>query len=301
MGRASLTESVLPEAPPAKIVPSGNLGRLAFGFLAVCVVSGFSLIPFYSPSRALDSLERLQGGLPWGFFLRSFHAFSAFGLLLAAAGHLIQVLAARTERQLSVPAWWRSMLLLPFLVAALLGGFVLRGDAEAAAALSVWRHILEGVPLFGAQAARLLLGAGLNDLGAAALHHAGTLTLLLWLLTSAHGDRLLPDRRSTILAGLVSAAFAGAVPLALGPAPGAALPAAQGRLLLGPWSLLGLQGALVDLPVAVGWLGPLALVLILGLLRHARHGARTFLMTLAAAWVAADLVFTVRLLLLARR
>jgi hypothetical protein len=287
-------------AGPAKSTPSGNLGRLAFGFLAVCVASGIALTPFYSPARAFDSLERLQGGLPWGFFLRALHAFSGFGLLVATAGHLAQVLAARTERQLSAPSWWRSVLLLPLLVAALLGGFVLRADAEAAAALPVWRHIVESVPLVGAETARLVLGTAIGDLGAVALHHAGTFTLLLWLLTSAHGDRLLPDRRSVILAGLVSAALAGAVPLGLGSAPGAS-PASAGRLLLGPWYLLGLQGALVDLPVAIGWLGPLALVLFLGLLRHARQRVRSLLIALAATWFAADLAFTVRLLLLARR
>src|SRR6266542_2471631 len=161
-------------AGPAKAVPSGNLGRLAFGFLAACVVSGIALTPFYSPARALDSLERLQGGLPWGFFLRALHAFSGFGLLVATAGHLVQVLAARTERQLSAPSWWRSVLLLPLFVAALLGGFVLRADAEAAAALPVWRHIVESVPLVGAETARLVLGAAVGDLGAVALHHAGT-------------------------------------------------------------------------------------------------------------------------------
>ncbi len=287
-------------AGPAKAVPSGNLGRLAFGFLAVCVASGIALTPFYSPARAFDSLERLQGGLPWGFFFRALHAFSGFGLLVATAGHLVQVLAARTERQLSAPSWWRSVLLLPLLVAALLGGFVLRADAEAAAALPVWRHIVESVPLVGAETARLMLGAAIGDLGAVALHHAGTFTLLLWLLTSAHGGRLLPDRRSMILAGLVSAALAGAVPLALSSAPGAS-PVSAGRLLIGPWYLLGLQGALVDLPVALGWLGPLALVLFLGLLRHARQRVRRLLIVLAAIWFAADLAFTVRLLLLARR
>jgi len=288
-------------AAPAKAVPSGNLGRLAFGFLAVCVASGVALTPFYSPAHALDSLERLQGGLPWGFFFRALHTYSAFGLLLAAAGHLIQVLAARTERQLAGPEWWRSVLLLPLLVAALLGGFVLRADAEAAAALPVWRHILENVPLVGAEAARLVLGAGIGDPGAVTLHHAGAFTILLWLFTSTHGGRLLPDRRSTILAGLVSVALAGTVPLALGSAPGAGPSASAGSLLLGPWYLLGLQGALVDLPVAVGWLGPLALVLLLGLLRHARERARRLLIALAAAWIGADLAFTVRLLLLAKR
>jgi hypothetical protein len=287
------------EAPatPAGRISSGGFGRLSFGFLAVSVLSGAALVPFWSPSHALDSLERLEGGIPWGFFLRALHAFSSFGLLVATAGHVVQTFAARTERQLRPAVWWRSVLLLPLTVAALLGGFVLRGDAEAVAALSVWRRILESVPVAGTMLARLLLGTASGDLGAVALHHAGTFTLLLWFLTSEHGERLLPDARSVVLAGLVSVALAGAVPLGLGAPPGSPPP----RLLLGPWYLLGLQGALVDLPVTAGWAGPLLLVLLLGAVRHAGERHRRAVIALLAAWAAGYAVFTVRLLLLASR
>jgi cytochrome b/b6/petB-like protein len=263
-------------------------------------VSGAALTPFYSPARALDSLERLQGGLPWGFFLRAIHAYSAYGFLAAAVGHLIQVLAARTDRRLSGGMWWGSVLLLLFLVAALLGGFALRADAAAAEALPVWRRILEAVPLAGAALSRLVLGVRTGDLGAVALHHSGTFTLLLWLLTSAHGERVLPDRRSTVIAALLSAAVAGAAPLPLGPPPNGTSETAPG-VLLGPWYLLGLQGALMDLPVAAAWLGPLALVLLLGLLRHAERRMRHSLLAALGLWVAVYLGFTARVLLAAGR
>jgi hypothetical protein len=278
-------------------VPSGAFGRLSFGFLAISVLSGIALAPFWSPAHALESVESLQGGLRWGFLLRALHAYSSFGLLVTAAAHLVQVVAKRTERQLSRALWWRSALLLPLAVAALLGGFVLRGDAEAAAALAIWRRITESIPLAGPELSRFLLGTAAGDLGAVALHHAGTFALLLWLLTSEHGGRILPDARSAVLAGLVSMALAGAVPLPLGPPPGAVLAGAPPRLLLGPWYLLGLQGALVDLPVSVGWLGPLAPVILLGLVRHAPEKLRRVLVALLAAWAAAYAGFTVRLLL----
>ena len=80
--------------------PSGDFGRLALGFLAVSALSGLALVPFYSPAHALESLERIHGGIPWGFFLRALHAFSSFGLLVTTAVHLVQVVARRTERQL---------------------------------------------------------------------------------------------------------------------------------------------------------------------------------------------------------
>lgn len=291
MDRQALTE------PPALRTgpPSGGFGRLSFGFLAVSVLSGAALVPFYSPTGAWGSLERIQGGIAWGFFLRALHAYASFAVLATCALHLVQVLVARTERQLPAGVWWRSVLLLPVTIGALLGGFVLRGDAEAVAALSIWRRVLETLPIAGAEIARLVLGSAAGDLGPAALHHAGTFTLLLWFLTAEHAGRLLPDVRGTVLAGLVSAAFAGVVPLPLG-APPSSAPAH----LLGPWSLLGLQGALEVLPRWIGWLAPLELVVMLGLLRWAGGRARAVLLALVALWVAEYAFFTVRVLLAAR-
>ncbi len=298
MGGAPLTEA---PAVPAAATPSGNFGRLAFGFLAASVLSGVCLVPFWSASAPLESLERLQGGLPWGFFLRALHAYSSFGVLVSLVAHLVQVATAGTERQLPPAVWWRSVLLVPLSVAALLGGFVLRGDAEASAAAAVWRRIAESFPLLGPETARFLLGSSPGDPAAVAMHHAGTFAILLWLLTAEHGARLFPDARSAVLAGLASVALAGVVPLSLGSPPAPTLPGAAPHLLLGPWYLLGLQGALVDLPPFVGWLGPLLLVLLVGLLRHVEGTRRRVLLALAGAWVAVYLGFTVRLLLLARR
>jgi hypothetical protein len=294
VGGAALTEAPPGGAKP----PSGDFGRFAFGFLAVSALSGLALVPFFSPAHALESLERLHGGIPWGFFLRSLHAFSSFGLLVTTVAHLVQVLARRTERQLAAGAWWRSVLLLPMTFLALLSGFVLRGDAAAAEALPVWSRIAGTVPFLGPELARLLLGVNPGDLGAISLHHAGTFTLLLWLITVEHGRRLVPDARSLVLAGLVSAALAGAVPLSLGPPPSA--PPGAARILLGPWYLLGLQGALVDLPVPSAWIAPLLLVLLLGFVRHADGRARRLLLVLSGAWLGAWIGFTARILLLAR-
>jgi hypothetical protein len=261
----------------------------------VSVLSGVLLVPFYSPAAAWDGLERIQAGLAWGFFLRALHAYASFGVLVTVALHVVQVLAAKTERQLPAGVWWRSVVLLPVTVAALLGGFVLRGDAEAVAALSIWRRLLESLPLAGAEIARLFLGSVPGDLGPATLHHAGTLTLLLWFFTAEHAGRLLPDARGTTLAALVSVALAGVVPLPLGAPPGAS-PAC----LLGPWSLIGLQGALEVLPAAAGWVLPIAFVVLLGLVRHAQGRARRALLLALSAGLALDVFFTVRVLLSSR-
>lgn len=290
MDRPPLTDAPAPAGPP-----SGGFGRLAFGFLLVSAVSGAALVPFWSAAAARDSLERIEGGIPWGFLLRGLHAWSSFGVLASLGAHLLQVILKKNEGRLPAGMWWRSVLLLPVTVGALLSGFVLRGDAEAVAALAIWRRLLESLPFLGAEIARFSLGPFPGDLDPAALHHAGILTLLLWLFTAEHAGRILPDVRGTVLAGLVSIALAGAVPLPLGAPPGAA-PAR----LLGPWSLLGLQGALEAFPPWIAWVAPLGLVVLLGLLRRAKGRVRTVLLAIVGLWLAEYAFFTVRVLLSSR-
>lgn len=271
------------------------LGRLTYGLLVVAVLSGLAIVPFWSAARPLESLETLNGATPWGFWLRGVHALSAWGFLAGTLAHLVEVLWKQTDRRLSPAVWWRSVALLPVAVLALLGGFLMRGDAEAQAALAVWREVSASVPLAGRALASLLLGVPGSDLAPVALHHAGTFTLLAWLLTAEHGKTLAPDLRSIVLAALGSFAAAGLLPVSLGPAV-----APAGALLLGPWYLLGLQGALLHLPAAAGWLLPLGLLAAVGLVRHADGRARTALLALSAAWSAGYLAFTLRLLLAAR-
>jgi ubiquinol-cytochrome c reductase cytochrome b subunit len=232
--------------------------------------------------------------LAWGWWLRALHGFSGFCLLALTAAHTVELLLSRSERNLPSGLWWRSVLLGPLAVLALLGGFVLRGDAEAVAAGSVWRGVTSSVPGVGPTLAVLLLGTAFGDTGTILLHHAGTFTLLLWLLTAEHAGHSWPDLRSTVLAGLVSFALAGLVPLPLGP------PSPGDGLLLGPWYLLGLQGALVSLPRAAGWAAPLALVLAVGLVRHSEGRTRSALVVFIGLWLAAYAVFTARVLLLSR-
>ncbi len=271
------------------------LGRLTYGLLLVTVMSGLALAPFWSAARPLESLETLNGATPWGFWLRGVHALSSWGFLLGTLSHLVEVLWKKTDGRLSPGVWWRSVALLPVSILALLGGFLMRGDAEAQAALAVWREVSASIPVVGRGLAALLLGVPGSDLAPVALHHAGTFTLLAWLLTAEHGRALAPDLRSTVLAALGSFAAAGLLPVSLGPAV-----APAGALLLGPWYLLGLQGALLHLPVAAGWLLPLLLLAVVGLVRHVDGRRRTTLLAVAAAWSAGYLAFTVRLLLAAR-
>ncbi len=275
--------------------PSGNFGKLSFGFLVVSLLSGAALVPVYDPSAPLASLERIVGGIPWGSFFRALHAYSSFALLLAILVHLGQVAWKRTERQLSAGAWWRSVATLPLIVLALLGGFVLRGDAEARAAAAVWRGLADSIPVIGRVLSVLFLGSSPESVGAVALHHAGSVSILVLLFTIEHGGKTWPGSRPAILAALVSICAAGLFVLPLGaPPPGHGL-------LLGPWALIGLQGALVDLPTAFGWIAPLLFVVLVGAVRGGTGRVRTALLGALAVGALSYLGFTARMLVLAAR
>jgi len=258
-----------------------RLGAPTFAFLAFTVVTGIAVTPLYDVAAPLASVEALQGGIPWGWWLRAAHAFAAWGLLGCAVVHVVDVLWRRVEDRVSAAAWWRWTLLLPAVVLALLGGFVLRGDADADAALAVWRGVLGSVPIVGSTLSTFLLGH--SGGGVVALHHAGTFTALAWTLSAEHARRPWPGIRETALVGVVVGALAALVPLPLGTG-----------TVRGPWYLLGLQGMLLDLPVAAAWIAPLLGVLALGATRHPRlrPWGVGVLVALSAAWFG----WTIRLL-----
>ena len=275
-------------------MPAGGprwCGRWTVALLALVVASGVALVPFYAPERPLQSLEGVAAGVPWAWWLRGVHWFAALGLLLCTVGHLVETVWARAWARMPAGAWWRAVLLLPLLVAAMLGGFALRGDAEAVAALSVWRGVVASIPGSGADLATLLLGPAGGGLGAVALHHAGTFTIGFAAIASEHVRRPWPEVRAFAIAALVVAVAAALIPVGLG----AAVVGPGG--LIGPWYLLGVQGALLDLPVEAGWIGPLLPVVALGMLRHAGERARPWVIGGLIAWIVAYAGFTVRALL----
>lgn len=271
-------------------------GRLSLGLLLVTALSGVVLGAFYSASSPLDSVERIHAGVPWAWLLRGVHWVAASGLLVLALVHLFEMVRRGRERSLPRAVWWRSLMLVPLLVLAMLGGFVLRGDAEAVSALAVWRSLTVATPLVGGALERLLLGSGVSDLSVVLLHHAGTFTLAIWLLSGEHGGRWWPDGRWGVVAAGVTLALAALIPIGLG-APAAS---GAGALQLGPWYLLGMQGMLLDLPTAAGWLAPLLLLGLVGSLAHLDGRARRAAMVGTVALVVIYFGWSLRMLLFAR-
>lgn len=230
-----------------RLRPAGvTLGQLSYAALAVTVVSGVVLSLVYDPAEPLASTELLQGGVAYGFLVRSAHNLAAQLFVVSLVLHMVDHVLARSYRELSAGAWWRLALVAILGLGAMFSGFLLRGDAEARAAQAIAGSVLGQVPGVGADLTRLLLGEPGGALHAVYAHHLVTFTLVPWLVAIAHARRVWAGALVT----LVVAAGVTAVGLAYHPGPG--LPPGMGRgALWGPWYFIGVQELLRHLPEAL--------------------------------------------------
>jgi hypothetical protein len=208
---------------------------LAMAAFVICALSGIALIPIFKAHAPLDSLVLLSLKNPSGLLVRSVHYWSAQGFLVLTLAHIADHFLRRSETSVRFGIWVRLVLVIPVVVAAMLSGFLLRGDSAAVQALQVLRALLGFIPILGAALPRLLTGSG-TDLTAIYLHHASTATLVIWLVTIEHARRIMPSLRA------VWWTLPPVVLLSLLLVPG--LEWRGEAVEKGPWYLVGLQEAL---------------------------------------------------------
>jgi hypothetical protein len=212
-----------------------SAGHLALAALGLGVVTGVALSVGYDVAAPRHSLALVQLTSRSGRLLRALHAWSGHVLLVVALLHVVEHLVARSEERMRFGGWVRAVASGPLLLAILLSGFMLKGDAEGELARQVVAGLLERLPVGGAALATALLGAG-PDLQLPYLHHVATLTVVTALLAVEHGRRIWPSEGAVV--AVLLAASAGA--LLLPPA----LHDGVDPVVKGPWYFVALQEAL---------------------------------------------------------
>jgi len=273
-----------------------GLGGSSLVLLSILLVTGSLLMFGYTPvpGDAYASIEKLQGEVTFGGFVRAVHHWSANLLVLVAVLHLLRVVFTGGFLGARALNWLVGLFLLAAIAASAFTGYLLPWDQLAYWAVTIVTGMAGYVPLAGPALAAFLRGGeeiGPATLGTYFALHTQWLPVLLfagagfhfWRVRKAGGVVLPPDAERDengkpaqvlflpellwreLAAALVLLAavtlFSALVRAPLGPAanPGLSLNPAKA-----PWYFLGFQELLVHLHplfavVVVPLLGVLAL------------------------------------------
>jgi ubiquinol-cytochrome c reductase cytochrome b subunit len=254
------------------------LGGLSACLFTVLALTGVYLAQFYSPTPAgaHDSVLYIVTRAPFGDWVRSLHYWSAGGLALTVALHLVWVFWRRSYRAPREVTWWAGVGLAVLTFLLVVTGTVLRYDQEGYEALA---HFVAGGRLTGAVGSFFTESFTLSTSLLARIYgmHVAVFPLAAVALVALHfwlirrlGIHSTDARRSVFRAHLVRLAGAGLVAfavlgvLALAVPEGLGYPAVAGAEVTKPlWPVLWVYG-LENLLGAWGMvLGPAALALFL--------------------------------------
>jgi quinol-cytochrome oxidoreductase complex cytochrome b subunit len=274
-----------------------GLGGMSLVLLALLILTGSLLMFGYTPvpGEAYASIERLQGEVLFGAFIRSMHHWSANLLVFIVGFHMLRVFFTGGFLDRRAFNWMVGLVLLATVAASSFTGYLLPWDQLAYWAVTIVTGMAAYVPLAGPALAKFLRGG--EEIGPAtlgtfySLHTQWLPGLLLagagfhfWRVRKAGGVVLPPDAvldehgqpqrvlflphllwREIAVALLLLAAvslFSAFVRAPLGPP---ANPGLSPNPAKAPWYFLGFQELLVHLHplfavVVVPALGALALI-----------------------------------------
>jgi quinol-cytochrome oxidoreductase complex cytochrome b subunit len=158
------------------------LGGTTLFFLGVQVITGILLALYYraSPEEAYQSILYIMNEVPFGWLIRSIHAWSANMMIITCVLHMLRVFfqgAYKAPRELT---WIVGVLLLLITLTFGFTGYLLPWDQRAYWATTVGTEIAGAVPLIGDPMLLFLRGGSdLSGLTLARFHSIHTLVLPL--------------------------------------------------------------------------------------------------------------------------
>ena len=136
------------------------LGGMTLFFFAVQVVTGVLLLLYYRPGadEAFESVELLMTQVPFGWLVRSLHAWSANLMVFFAALHLGSVFFLGAYRRPRELTWVSGAVLFLLVLAFCFSGYLLPWNQLAFFATKVGTDIAGAIPLVGEAMLRFLRG-----------------------------------------------------------------------------------------------------------------------------------------------
>ena len=136
------------------------LGGMTLFFFLVQVCTGVMLMLYYRPSsdEAFESIEFLVTVVPFGWLMRSIHAWSANLMVFFAFLHLVSVYFLKSYRKPRELTWITGTILLFLILAFGFSGYLLPWNQLSFFATKVGTDIAGAVPLVGEWILRFLRG-----------------------------------------------------------------------------------------------------------------------------------------------
>lgn len=167
------------------------LGGMTLFLFGVQVGTGALLLLYYRPSssEAYESVQFIMTRVPFGWLIRSIHAWSANLMVAAALAHLFSVLFLHAYRRPRELTWMSGMLLLALTLGFGFTGYLLPWNELAYFATRVGTDIMTAVPVIGDFLVRFIRG-GPDVTGATLTRlfgmHVAILPMIATLLVGVH-------------------------------------------------------------------------------------------------------------------
>lgn len=228
-------------------------GAFTFASLLITLISGVIVAFRYNPSKPFQSVRELSFLIPYGDLFRALHYYAAQLFIISLLVHLFLSIFEKRYSYFKGKKWFKLIFLIIVSFLLNLTGFILRGDAEAIAAASIFSKLLKFFPLIGEFLNSLFFYPTHYSLVFLYFDHIFILTGLVIYLSWVHISRFSDNFRLFLLIGTIGLLFSLFVPAPLSYSPEILV-----RHNLGPWYFVGLQETFRYLPVwFAGYIMPL--------------------------------------------
>ncbi|MDA3907340.1 MAG: cytochrome b N-terminal domain-containing protein [Bacteroidales bacterium] len=216
----------------------GKIGRFTFGAYAtasflICALSGLVLIIPYEIEAPYLSISNFLLDNPGAVFFRNLHYWSAQFFFVFSLVHIWDHLKKRSHKKIQSAVWLRLSLGVLVLFFAMIGGFILKGDADSLQAWQILNSLISALPFFGETIAYSLMGPDEQSLLILYIHHIATFTILLFIILFEHVRTIWPRPLPYIYSLIVLSLFS----LVLN----APLHDNISPIVKGPWYFVGFQ------------------------------------------------------------
>jgi cytochrome b6 len=161
------------------------LGGVTLFLYCIQVATGVLLLLYYrpSPETAFESVRHIMANVPFGWLVRSLHAWAANLMVAAAFSHFFSVFFLKAYRAPREPTWMTGCLLLMLTLVFGFSGYLLPWNELAYFATNVGTDIVSKVPVVGEPMLHVMRG-GDRVSGATLTRLFGVHVALLPLLTT---------------------------------------------------------------------------------------------------------------------